>query len=323
MDFFTKQVWFIFRTHYSLSRNLQTPFPTSRILLDFERPLRADVISFLTQPLSIPPDVMKQLVQHWHQQLKDKQASLQLSGIRSEIKPFNNSTNELLDALYVNEKPVLWPGTAITLRDVKMEDDVVTLIVSDIAYPFIAALNNIAFRKNLGMESVHQLRPPLAICTFAITTDQMLVLTVRGNSTNVYPGRLYGQGGNPATTNVDIVHHQIEEMKDELLLEPELIFIDTFKFLGIIEDCEMFPGKPDLIGMVYIKLSSTELKKRFEMRSSEERPPDVVDIRLVPFNINGLNQLLFHETKPVDYCPPAHGGLMLIGMMEFGGDWKL
>lgn len=290
----------------------------SRILLDFKRPLSTAAILFSREPLSFSSSVWHQLVLHWEQQLKDKQSLLRVSGTMSEIKPFTNSVNDSLNALYVSGKPVLWPGTAITLRDVKMVDDGVTMTVSDIAYPFISALNNVAFRKSLGIESVHQLRPPLAICTFALTTDSYLVLTVRGNTTNVYPGRLYGQGGNPVTTAVDIVQHQLEEMQDELLLEPEDIVTGTFQFFGIVEDAESFPGKPDLIGTVQIKLSSKELAERFETRTPENRPSDVAAIRLVPFTADGLQQLLFNETQPVDYCPPAHGGLLMLGRMEFG-----
>ncbi|MEO6167430.1 MAG: hypothetical protein ABIO46_14155 [Chitinophagales bacterium] len=288
------------------------------MLLEFKKALSPSAISFSGIPLSFSSDVMKQLVLHWQQQLKNKQASLRVSGIMSEIRPFDHSTNDYLNALYVNEKLVLWPGTAITLRDAKIMDDAVVMFVSDISYPFISALNNVALRKSLGMESMSPLRPPLAICTYSITSDNYIVLTVRGNTTNVYPGRLYGQGGNPTTTSVDIVQHQVEEMQDELLLEPGEIFTGTFRFFGIVEDLESFPGKPDLIGTVQLKFSSKELLERFETRPPENRPPDVADIRLVSFDREGLHHLLLEETKALDYCPPAHGGLLLLARREFG-----
>ncbi|MEP7128940.1 MAG: hypothetical protein ABI729_08735, partial [Chitinophagales bacterium] len=224
---------------------MQKSISISRILLDFNQPLPAENISILQQQLSIPATVITILIEHWARQLKDKQSALRNAGIESVIglEP-EHVGNDLLQSLFVNGKPVMWPGTAVTLRKVKMENEKVQLTVSEIPYPFITALNNAVFNKNSGLHSL-QLRPPLAICTFVITSDHQLILTMRGEETNVYPGRYYGTGGNPANIQFNIVQHQLEEIADELLLQPEEVDATTFRFQGLVEDLELFPGKPD------------------------------------------------------------------------------
>ncbi|MGB3074562.1 MAG: hypothetical protein WBB36_04545 [Chitinophagales bacterium] len=299
---------------------MQKFISTSRILLDFNKPLPVENISIVQQPLSFPATVITKLSDHWTQQLKDKQSALRNARIESVIglEP-ENIANELLHTLFINGKPVMWPGNAVTLRDVKMEYEKVLMTVSEIPYPFIAALNNAAFKKNTGLHSL-QLRPPLAICTFVITSDNQLVLTVRGEKTYVYPGRFYGVGGNPANIQFNIVQHQLEEIADELLVQPEEVDATTFRFYGLVEDLELFPGKPDLAGIARIKLSSEELAERFETRPSSQRPPDVAALKMVPFNNSSLQNFLEHDNKLADFCPPAHGGLLLLKKMEFGGD---
>lgn len=282
---------------------------TSRILLDFSQPVRADNIAILYEPMAIPDRAMEAMEEYWAHQLKEKQTALYDAGIMATIR--KDLSLHALPSLYVNEKPVMWPGTAVTLRNAQINKGQVQLTVSDIPYPFIAALKHAGFERQSGLDAF-ALRPPLAICTFAITNDNMLVLTVRGQTTNVYPGRIYGQGGNPQHASFDIVAHQLEEMADELMVAPFEVDTDSFQFYGLVEDLELFPRKPDLVGIVRLRLAAAALLSRFKQRPEQDRPPDVVKVLCIPFSKKTVTHFLQHEKSMADFCPPAYAGLKLL-----------
>lgn len=281
------------------------------ILFAFDRPASADQILIRTIPLSFTNEAMQLLASHWRLQLQAKQQALLAQDIPSTIV---TQVGNALPSLMVNEKPVLWPGMAVTLRDLHRHNEQLVMTVSEIPYPFLAALKNEPFKSLAGIST--DLRPPLAICTFGITTDQMLVLTVRGQTTNVYPGRLYGQGGNPTTVVFDLVKHQLDEMKDELLLHPSAVDVAGFRFYGLVEDGESFPGKPDLIGTVPLQISSADLLGKFEKRPPADRPPDVASLVFVPY-VKRTLQYFLNEKGTAAFCPPAFGGLHLVCNTEW------
>jgi hypothetical protein len=293
-------------------------FPTSNSLVVFQQPIHHSLIAIEEILLEFSESVFLQLRNHWFIQLRKKQLQLLQQEITSEIRGYDKGHPEGLLALFAGEKCLMWPGKCVTLLHWKYDTDGLKLTVGEITYPFIAALGDEEFQKSVADQNLKAIRPPLAVCTFAITTDRMLVLTVRGKTTNVYPGRFYGQGGNPTTAHFSLLQHQLDELNDELLLAPDEVIHDSLQFNGIIEDCEAFPRKPDLIGTVQLKLSSQELADRFYSRPSHQRPTDVADIRLIPFNANALRDFLDSETQPTDFCPPARGGMRLISQFHFG-----
>ncbi len=296
------------------------PSYTSNSLAVFQQPIHHSLFAFEVIPLVLSEKVRVQLRNHWFIQLRQKQEQLLQLEINSEIREYDTGHPDALLALYAGEKCLMWPGKCITLHGWRYAENSLKLTVSEITYPFIAALGDQEFQNNIADQDLRAIRPPLAICTFAITTDQMLVLTVRGNTTNVYPGRFYGQGGNPTSVEVNILQHQLEELHEEILLSPDEVIHDSLQFHGIVEDREAFPGKPDLIGTVNISLSAQELKRRFESRPPEQRPSDIANIHFIPLNKENLFHFLKNETQPKDFCPPAHGGLMLIGLFLFGNE---
>lgn len=259
--------------------------------------------------MAIPVKAMEALEEIWTQQLREKQTALYNAGIIATIS--KGETHYSLPSLYVNEKPVMWPGTAVTLRDAQINNGQVQLTVSAIPYPFISALNHAGFRRQSGLDAF-ALRPPFAICTFAVTSDDMLVLTVRGQTTNVYPGRIYGQGGNPQHALFNIVAHQLEEMADELMVSPFEVEVDSFQFYGLVEDLELFPRKPDLVGSVRLRMTAAALLSRYEERPEQDRPPYVAKLLCIPFNKNALEHFLQYEKSVTDFCPPAYAGLTRI-----------
>lgn len=295
-------------------------FSSSRILSLFKKPLTANAISFHHLPLTFSQKVLSELIDHWNLQLQKKKNTLRSKNISSEIKFYSLFNRNEINALYVNDKAVMYPGDTITLRDFIVNENEVQLVVSEILYPFITALSDKNFIAKIPASENKNLRPSLAVCTFAITADNFLVLTIRGEHTNVYPGRFYGQGGNPTNWNVDLLQHQLDEMKEELMLNKEEVQIESLRFCGLVEDLETFKGKPDLIGYVNIFLTSKELKIRFDARPKNERPADVADIFFIPFTKKSITNFLEHETKPSQFCPPAYGGLKMIESIFWGDE---
>jgi hypothetical protein len=296
-------------------------FPTSSALIVFPKPLTGSQVSFQEIPFPLSEKAKSRLSAHWLEQLRKKQSQLALQGIGATIRNDFVLDGELNASLFVNEQPVMWPGSCITLREWNLDEGHFRMVISKTSYPFIAALSDPDFTFLFSEDERSSIRPPLAICTFAITTDQMLVLTVRGKTTNVYPGRFYGQGGNPTSVEVNLQQHQLEELQEELILSPDEVIQDSLQFHGIVEDSEAFPGKPDLIGTLNISLSAQELQRWFDLRPPDQRPSDVAHIRFIHLDEESLLHFLKDETQPNDFCPPAHGGLMLIGLFLFGSAW--
>ncbi|MEK6822754.1 MAG: hypothetical protein AABY13_02905, partial [Nanoarchaeota archaeon] len=229
-----------------------------------------------------------------------------------------------LAALHEGDKPKMWPGPAVTLRDVQPRNAGIDLLVSQTSFPAIDALKDKTFSELYETQGITKPRPALAICTYAITTDGMLALTVRGARTNMYPGRLYGQGGNPRSTNTNVVEHQKAENKDEILVQDNEYPVNGgrgFWFGGIVEDNEQLPRKTDLVGWCYLNIDSKTLKGRSYERPMEKRPNDAVGIVFAPAKEGPLLDYLTKTTHPVQFCPPAHAGLVVYGLHKFGNEW--
>jgi len=299
-----------------LKLNSGIEIATANVIASFQTALKPSEIVFISQPLNFSSEESESLKQNWEQQLRKKQTQLLAKEIKSDIRNYNEVTgNEL--ALYIDEKPVMWPGRCITLRQFILIDTSLQLAVSEIAYPFISALSDPDFRRKISSAELLTVRPPLAICTFAITVDNFLVLTVRGEHTNVYPGRFYGQGGNPYSVNINLIQHQLDEMNDELFVSADSIDESTFRFLGLVEDLEQFPGKPDLIGIVNLRISREEVRRKFETRDLSDRPADVARIYFVALDKNTFFNFLLRGSHPSAFCPPAFAGLHLVGKNFF------
>lgn len=288
----------------------------------FDEPIEADNIGFIDSPLQIPEGMDEQIRSNWDKQLESKQNELQREGISTEIRSYHLDASEKpLNALYENDEPKMWPGPAISLKDVDT-DTPIRLHVGQTYFPFIAALKDEEIRALYKQQDIPVPRPALAICTYALTDDGQLVLTVRGSRTNMYPGRFYGQGGNPELTNTNISDHQAAEMEGEILVKPNDYNPSGLRFTGIVVDDEQLPGKPDLVGWVPVNLESGEIKERVRKRPMNERPNDVIDVVFAPADETGLFSYLVNRTHPVQYCPPSNGGLVLYGHHVFGSDWS-
>ncbi len=298
---------------------------TWRILDEFPQPIRGEDIRLVThrQKLIVPPGVEEAIRTTWNRELQTKQAELaQIGDVTSIGEHSEKISGNTLDALYADERRIMWSGPQVTLKEIAKEfcsiNPRVRLFVSPTHYAFTTGLSDpevIALYVKYGVERP---RPPLAICTFAITPDNEGILTVRGPRANKYPGRKYGQGGDPRTSDVNIVDHQIREMKDEILVGPEEYNPREFQFGGIVEDREMLPGKTDLISWVRINLGFDEVDDR--VRNRARHPNDAVAIASFPATDEGLMRYV-STLDPQGYNPPTIAGLVLYGKMNFGEYW--
>lgn len=283
--------------------------PAISALAIFDPPLSAEGILFKKTTLNFSPADSQKLNEYWNQALILKQQELREKEIVATIENYGRGQEQMLNALFVNGRAVMWPGNAVTLRGWNYDGEKLQMEISELSYAFTGALSNPGFRKAIGDRSLINLRPPFAICTFAITTDNYLVLTVRGMGTNVYPGRYYGQGGNPTSCDFDLAQHQLEETTDELNIADTDINLGSLQFSGIAEDREAFPGKPDLIGWVRLNIDAKTLQTKFEERPVSDRPPDAAGLHLVSLRGNSLTDFLQNEVTANEFCPPAWCGL--------------
>lgn len=288
----------------------------------FEEPIFAKKIKLKESPLSTPNGVEEIIRKNWDKQLKEKQAQVAKVGIQAEINKYHlDKSNNPLNALYEKEKPIMWPGPAISLRGIRKIDNDTELIVGQTSFPYISALKDKEVSSLYETLGIVKPRPALAICTYALTQDGQLTLTVRGSRTNMYPGRLYGQGGNPLFTNTILAEHQADEMKDEILIQPNEYDSNELRFSGIVIDREQLPDKPDLVGWVPVNLEAGNIRERVYKRSSDKRPNDAISVVFVPSTEGELFDHLVERSHPVQYCPSAHGGLVLYGYHNFGEKW--
>ncbi len=288
----------------------------------FEEPIFARNIKFKESPLSTPNGVEEIIRKNWNEQLKEKQAQIAKVGIQAEIHNYHlDKSNNPLNALYEKGKPIMWPGPAISLSGIRKINNSTELIVGQTSFPYISALKNKEVSHLYEIQGIVKPRPALGITTFALTADENLVLTVRGSRTNMYPGRLSGQGGNPTSTDTDITIHQIDEMKEEINLDPEHYDPNNLRINGIAIDNEQLMHKTDLVGWIPINLEAKKVREMVYQRNPNERPNDVIGVVFISGTEGGLFKDLIERSHPVQYCPLAHGGLVLYGYHSFGKEW--
>lgn len=291
----------------------------------FEPPLRGENIQMVGVNLSKPAGLDDRIGKSWAEQLLKKQNELRITGIILDIRPYHLDKSENpLGALYEGDTPKMWPGPVVTLREVERDitygSNRVVLRVGQMFYPYIAALKDPEIVKLYEAEGIDIPTPALGICTPVLTADNMLTLTIRGSRTSIYPGRMYSPGGQPILTNTDVVEHQRDEIKEEILVNPEEL-AEEFSFSGIVLDQEILPKKPDLTGWIRTSLDAGDIRERMFQTDPTKRPPDVQGVVFVPASEEGLLRYMTEYTHPVNFCPPTVGSLWLFGRLNYGQDW--
>lgn len=291
----------------------------------FETPLKGEDIQMGGVELKKPQGLDERIRSSWTEQLLKKQVELSSTGISAEIRPYHldNSENPL-GALYEGAEPKMWPGPVVTLREIERDLTVgrsrLILKVGQMFYPFISALRDPEVRRLYEEEGIDIPTPALGICTPVLTADDKLVLTVRGIRTSIYPGRMHSPGGQPLLTDTNVVDHQKEEIKEEILVQPDEL-VEGFYFSGIVLDQEILPGKPDLTGWVRTALDAQDIRERMFKTDPNKRPTDVQGLVFAPASEEGLLEYMTDYTHPVNFCPPTVGSLWLFGRNQYGPDW--
>ena len=286
----------------------------------FDNPEPVSKIKLKDSPSEMPKGIEEIIRKNWDTQLKRKQFANKRTN--TEIRPYHlDNSKQPLNASYEKNNPKMWPGPIISFKKIQMNDSGIELLVGQTSFPFIEGLKDKEISKLYDKQGIKK-EYPLSICTYALTQDDQLTLTVRGNKTNMYPGRLHGEGGNPPFTNTKIAQHQAEEMEDEILVQPSEYNSNELKFLGIILEMDEFPNTPDLVGWVPVNLEAEEIRERVSKRSLDKRPNDAIGVVFAPSKEGELFDYLVRKTHPIQYSPPAHGGLVLYGHHNFGNDWS-
>lgn len=284
----------------------------------FDGPVRSSGIHLVGSPLEVPGGVEDVVRKKWDSQLRTKQEELARLGMHTEIMPYGSTG---LNALFENNTQKMWPGPAVTLMETTHDMSDVKLFVGQTSFPFIAVLKDPVISALYESQGIKKPRPALAICTFVKTGDGYLTMTVRGPKASMYPGRLYAPGGNPEYPHTNIIKHQQDEIADEIRIWPGEYDPDKMVFAGLVADNEQLPGKPDLVGWVPVDIESGDIQARAYGRPLSKRPNDVIGVAFAPAQEGHLFDYLTKETHPLQYCPPAHGGLVLYGRHSFGKEW--
>jgi hypothetical protein len=282
----------------------------------FDRPKKSDEINFREAPLEVPPGVEELVRRSWLEQLRRKQRGLRDIDHPTSIRRVEGA----LPSLYEGPKRIMWPGPVVSLKAVRVNGKYVDLFVGKTTYPFIRALGEQPVTELYEGHQMKKPLPALGIGTYAITVDDRMVFTLRGNHTAMYPGRIYGQGGNPEHPYTDLVEHQLNEMEDEILVRRSETDLKTLRLMGIVRDEETFKGKPCLMGWVKVKVTAEELKKRMRKRPLRDRPSDAIDIVCIPATPSELSEYI-STTPSQEWCPTGQGGVVLYGHYHFGKKW--
>ncbi len=294
----------------------------------FDTPVNGSSLAFWNKPLPLPEGVDELVRENWDNELKAKQATIP----GSIIKPYHKDLSQNpLNAIYdANGKCFAWPGPGISLSgDIHYEpinldsDDILLFIdVGQTSYPFSAAAKDPRIVELYKSQNIPFPGPILGISTFAKTLDDQLSLTVRGPKVR-WPDRFYAPGGQPEYVTENIVTHQLDELSDELMIgmNDYLYGKRDFIFGGIVQDKEIAPGKPELVGWVNLNLTSEDIKYKVRSRPLDKRPNDVIDVAFAPAKEGQLFEYLTHAVKPEQFVSMTHGGLVLYGLHNFGDEW--
>jgi hypothetical protein len=249
-------------------------------LYKFYKPLRSEYIEVRQAPHLVDVESVKE---SWKGKLLAMQEKLSLEGITTKIQPYGD-----LSALYEEERPLMWPGENVTLVSYKWKD---TAFDSD-------------------------KRPSFGISTIVLTSDNQLVLTLRGTRTSMYPNRLCGIGGVPESCREGIYTHQKKELKEEADLEHTEY--RTLFFDALVEDQEAHKRGVVLTGHTTTYLATKEILERVKRRTHQ--PPDVHSL----IALSALEGELFEalaSRAPSEFVPTTLGGLICYGEHQFGKEW--
>ncbi|MFC1648883.1 hypothetical protein ACFL1B_05490 [Nanoarchaeota archaeon] len=292
----------------------------------FSRPLHGREIGFVDKPFQHPEGLDEAVRASWDQQCDEKVADMEKEGKPGQVQPYHKdkSPNPWSAVYDGTGKVALFPGSVLSIRDVVTHDDgEVDVHVGQVLFPMIKAVQRPEVQAQYQDAGLEIPSPATGLYSFLWTMDGDLIMNVRGDTKVwAYQGRLYGAGGNPTDPNESLQEHQIQELQDEMLLKPEQFDPDDIKFIGIVHDQDLNPGKPDIVSWAPINMTTREFVRQFYDTPQEQRQPDSIGLVAVNNNSStGLRNYLLQQSHPRQFCPPTAAGLVLTGHHMYGPEW--
>lgn len=239
-----------------------------------------------------------------------------------------NATN--LPALFEVEngekRRLMYAGTTITRAQAEIieKDNTLSIPVYPMNYSEWIAAYNPEYAEAFKRAESQLPYAGIGVSVLMETRDGRIPLTIRGEKTPVYPGRLYSPGGGP-TPDQTPTESLIEEIGEEIGLRPKEHFdLEKMIMLALVSDTN-FAGsghsRPELVAYLPLNVSFAEVE---QIRGEKaQKQPDVWGITSMAGSLDGLILGLSANTQPL--CPPTEAGLVNLiyykarkGGKEFG-----
>lgn len=260
---------------------------------------------------SYPKNLEKKIQRIWNTNLEKKKRKIK----NSKIKECKNSIGEISNALYLEDKKLIWSDPLVGLIDVKKTKSKISLLVEQISYKYFFCLEDKEVFKVCEQYKI-QAPAPLAAHVYPLTLDNKLVLTIRGDKVS-FPGNLYGIGGGLELVTTSLIEVIKSELEDEVLIED---YQGDIIIAGILEDKTGFRGSVSMPGWLKVNFEYSELKKKVLGRSLRDRPNDAINLSYAPASESELFDYLLRVSQE-EFVPTGHGGLIMFGFVNYGKEW--
>lgn len=205
---------------------------------------------------------------------------------------------------------VIFDGKVTTPTTYEFRDGSLFIDYKTIPYSLWTALSSLdpTYRDSYGLAPLPY--AGLGISVLPITTDDLVVLTVRGPDTPVYPGRFYGVGGAPKPDqNIEEIISMFFRKELSYNWDPHAIEVKPLAFVSDINH-QGIQGlqRPEIVFYSKIDLTYDELilLRQEGITQGAEKPADVADLH--QFHITDLSSFL-KKSLPNEFCPPTWGAL--------------
>lgn len=170
----------------------------------------------------------------------------------------------------------------------------------------------VALRSRIDYRRLNpDLKTGLGVVTLPVTSDGYLVLTLRPEDIDFYPGAFHGPGGgiSPGDLQATIPGQfaGLREVYEELNI-PEATL--KMQFLGISEDPEYGSGRPEL--MYWVRLPYDKAAVEAAFAAHRLKPRDVAQLHFIGRDLGDVQAVLRQVL-----CPPTAAALAVLSWTQF------
>lgn len=287
---------------------------TERILF---RPASEVTFTPVERDLLEPEAAREIRIETWLMRLQEKAGRLNAGHETSEFVIEDDVEGESptnLPALFEikdrERKRLMYAGTTVSLAQAGVSDENgrLSVPVYPISYSEWIATTNPKFAQAYKEAEFPLPYAGIGISVLMETTDGQIPLTVRGDKTPVYPGRLYSPGGGPkpGQTSTEAI---LEEILEETgLTQGEDFDLEKMVMLALVSDIK-FDGsshsRPELVAYLPLNVTYEDLERIRDEKAQEQA--DVWDITSIPGSLHQLSLALLENER--QFCPPTEAGL--------------